>query len=203
MNRKVLTFFVGLALVAMIVPSVIGFFSDISGGIGGGTAPGVTPSSGVVTPTPPTTEAVRVSQRDKNNPSSAVPEQPFLHEGELSFVGKNGKEIQKVEMEVADDDLQREQGLMFRRKMLPSRAMLFLFDQEEKQAFWMRNTYIPLDIIYVNSTKTIVSIQKNAAILNDNPLPSNAPANMVVEVVGGFCDKNGVKVGDKIDFKRD
>ena len=125
----------------------------------------------------------------------------FMKEGTLQFVNTNNDVIKKIDIEVADDDYQRMQGLMFRREMKESQGMLFLMEQLKPQSFWMRNTYISLDIIYVNDKKQIVSIQKNTTPLSDAPLPSGKPALYVVEVVSGFCDKYGVGVGDIIDFE--
>ena len=83
-----------------------------------------------------------------------------------------------------------------------SQAMLFIFDVEEPQAFWMKNTIIPLDIIYVNSNKEIVSIAANTEPYSEKSLPSGRPAIYVVEVNGGFCDQYGIAAGSKISFTR-
>jgi hypothetical protein len=197
-RSKVLIFFVVVALVAMLGTSIITCVNDVKDL--GNTNSVVNPISVPAAPSvPPQSDPYQVEK--PNDPDSKHPEVPFVSEGELSFVGADGKTRQKIEIEIADDDRQREQGLMWRRNMAESRGMVFIFPQESEQRFWMRNTYIPLDIIYVNSKMEIVSIQKNCKTLNDGGLPSNAPAQYVVEVIGGFCDKHNIKAGTKILFK--
>ena len=127
-------------------------------------------------------------------------EPPFLDEGDLKFIDKNGKEIAKIDIEIVDKDAERNQGLMYRTRMGEFQGMLFLFEKAAPQAFWMHNTYISLDIIYVNEKKEVVSIQKNAAVQSDQSLPSLKPAQYVVEVNAGFSDRYGIVEGTKIEF---
>jgi uncharacterized membrane protein (UPF0127 family) len=122
-------------------------------------------------------------------------------EGELNFIGKDGKIIKKIDIELAKDDAKRGQGLMYRQTMGEMQGMLFIFDKSEPQSFWMKNTFISLDILYVNEQKEIVSIAKMAQPKSEAPIPSNFPAIYVVEVNGGFCDRYQVKVGDKIEWR--
>ncbi|NMB80533.1 MAG: DUF192 domain-containing protein [Ignavibacteria bacterium] len=126
----------------------------------------------------------------------------FQKEGELVFTNHNGDTISKIDIEIADDDQQRELGLMMRRSMNEDNGMLFLFPYETIQAFWMKNTIIPLDILYVNSQNEIVKIYKNTEPYSEKSLPSEKPAIYVVEVNGGYTDKYGIKEGDKIIWKR-
>lgn len=130
-----------------------------------------------------------------------IPEPQFKKEGELEFVGKNNKElIRKIDIEIAENDDERMQGLMYRRSMDDLKGMLFVFQREEPQSFWMKNTVIPLDIIYVNSKMEIVKIFKNTVPFSEKSLPSEKPATYVVEVTGGYTDKYGIKEGDLISF---
>lgn len=126
----------------------------------------------------------------------------FVKEGDLSFTNPKGDSIAQIEIEIADDDQQRQTGLMFRNKMGEYQGMLFIFDSEAPQAFWMHNTVLQLDIIYVNSKMEIVHIAKNAKPYDDKSLPSVKPAQYVVEVNAGYCDKIGIKEGDKIVWRR-
>ena len=123
----------------------------------------------------------------------------FVKEGEVRFL-KNGKVLKKIDVEIAENDAERQKGLMFRSYMPDSVGMLFVFERPEPQGFWMRNTQISLDIIYVNEEKRIVSIQKNAVPYSEQNLPSFGNAQYVVEVNGGYCDKNGIKAGDLVSF---
>lgn len=159
-------------------------------------------------------DAESSSTRTDSNPagtysasSAAVQQTPakepvFVKEGELSFRNPDGKKvIHRLDIELAETSEERQQGLMYRKSMQDGQGMLFVFETEEPQAFWMRNTYIPLDIIYVNSKFQVVSIQKNCKILNDTPLPSGAAAQYVVEINGGLSDKLGIKTGSVIEWQ--
>ncbi|MEO8209610.1 MAG: DUF192 domain-containing protein [bacterium] len=129
-----------------------------------------------------------------------IKEPQFMKQGELEFIKKDGSIIKKIDIEIADNDDKRSQGLMYRRSMDEGRGMLFLFDKESPQGFWMKNTVIPLDIIYVNAKKEIVKIHKNTTPFSEKDLPSEKPTLYVVEVIGGYTDKYGVKEGDKINY---
>ncbi len=127
----------------------------------------------------------------------------FVKEGELLFTDAQSKFITKIDIEIADDDDQRQTGLMFRNKMEEDQGMLFVFPIEAPQAFWMVNTILPLDIIYVNSKMEIVKIYKNTEPYSEKSLPSIKPALYVVEVNAGYCNKYGIKEGDKIVWRRE
>ncbi|HRI84715.1 MAG TPA: DUF192 domain-containing protein [Ignavibacteria bacterium] len=133
-----------------------------------------------------------------------VPEPQFKKEGELEFISADGKNsvIKKIDIELALDDSERTQGLMYRKSMDDEKGMLFIFDREEMQSFWMKNTIIPLDIMYVNSDFKIVKIFKNTVPFSEISLPSDRPAIYVVEVAGGFSDRYKIKEGDKIKFEK-
>ncbi|MBK8552795.1 MAG: DUF192 domain-containing protein [Ignavibacteria bacterium] len=90
--------------------------------------------------------------------------------------------------------------MMYRRSMDDNKGMLFIFETEEPQSFWMKNTVIPLDIMFVNSKKEIIKIHKNTIPFSEKSLPSEKPATYVVEVRGGFADEYGIKEGDGINF---
>jgi uncharacterized protein len=140
------------------------------------------------------------SKTNENTVVTKAAEPAFVDEGDLMFIDSNGKEIAKIDIEIAEKEAERNQGLMYRTHMDEMKGILFIFEKLEPQAFWMRNTYIPLDIIYVNEKKQVVSIQKNAATMNDQSLPSYKAAQYVVEVNAGFADRFGIKEGTKIQF---
>ena len=125
----------------------------------------------------------------------------FKKQGDLYFLRKKTNDtIRHLDIEFATTDAERETGLMFRRSMEDSQGMLFIFAEEEEQSFWMKNTYISLDIIYINKNREIVSIQKRTRPLSEQSLPSDAGAQYVLEVNGGYSDKYGIRKGDKISF---
>ncbi|MFK8100941.1 MAG: DUF192 domain-containing protein [Saprospiraceae bacterium] len=137
------------------------------------------------------------SQASTKNNASAEP--PFKKEGQLTF-RVDDKIAQQIDIEIVDQPQEIQQGLMYRTKMAENQGMLFIFPQEEPRSFWMRNTFIPLDIIYVNSNKEIVSIQKYTTPKSDKSLPSEADAQYVIEVNAGFCDRYSIGKGTVVEF---
>ena len=112
----------------------------------------------------------------------------------------NGKNLIKINIEIADDNEKRMKGLMFREKLNENEGMLFVFDDEQYQTFWMKNTLIPLDIIFIDKNLKIVDI-KNAVPCKEEPCviyKSEKAAEYVLEVNKNFTIKKGIKVGDNI-----
>lgn len=101
-------------------------------------------------------------------------------------------------VEIADDDAERQRGLMEREPLADDRGMLFEFPDVAERGFWMRNTPSPLDIIYVDPHGRIVSIAKNATPYSEAVIPSNGPASGVLELRAGRADEIGAKPGDRI-----
>jgi uncharacterized membrane protein (UPF0127 family) len=126
----------------------------------------------------------------------------FVKQGELRFFSKKNVLLSTVDIEIASNEAKRMQGLMYRDSMAESQAMLFIFPDEDERSFWMKNTVISLDIIYVNTKNVIVSIQKNAIPYSEDSVPSNGKAKYVVEVNAGFCERHSIRAGDRIDWKR-
>ncbi|TAH18559.1 MAG: DUF192 domain-containing protein [Cytophagales bacterium] len=125
----------------------------------------------------------------------------FKKEGELSFISKtNQQEIKKIQIEIADNEGERQQGLMYRTAMEEGQGMLFIFPNSEPQSFWMKNTLISLDLLFVDENKEIVTIQKYAQPKSESSIPSSKPAKYVVEVNAGFCDRYQIKEGDVVKF---
>jgi len=127
-------------------------------------------------------------------------EYTFKKEGELSFLDSLNNTKAKIDIEIADTEYDRQLGLMKRKSMEENQGMLFIFPDEGEKSFWMRNTFISLDMIFVNSKKEIITIHKNTKTLSNSSYPSSAPAVYVVEVVAGFTDKYNIKEGDKISW---
>jgi uncharacterized membrane protein (UPF0127 family) len=125
----------------------------------------------------------------------------FIKEGELQITDSIGRIIAKFNIELATDAYKRETGLMYRKSMKDENAMLFIFENEKPLYFYMKNTYIPLDIIYINAQKKIVSIAKNAVPLDETTLPSDYPAKFVLEVNAGLTDRFEIKPGLSVDWK--
>ena len=101
-------------------------------------------------------------------------------------------------VEIADDEAERQRGLMERPPLADDRGMLFQFPDVAERGFWMHNTPSPLDIIYLDPRGRIVSIAKNARPNDDTVLPSNGPASGVLELRAGRADEIGAKAGDRV-----
>jgi uncharacterized protein len=134
------------------------------------------------------------------------PSQPtaymFKKQGELRFLTPKQDFIAGIDIELAQDESQRQLGLMYRDTLGESQGMLFLFDNEEVRAFWMKNTVLSLDMIFVNARNEIVTIQKYTTPYSEETYMSTKPAKYVIEVNAGYADKRKLSVGDRIAWTR-
>jgi uncharacterized protein len=114
---------------------------------------------------------------------------------------------QRYQVEVADDDAERARGLMFRDELAAGTGMIFLHDREEPQAYWMKNTKIPLDILYFDNARKLVAQQRDVPPCtagNACPsYPSNAPARYVLELNAGEAEKLKLQNGAELKFSDD
>lgn len=109
----------------------------------------------------------------------------------------------KIVIEIADSPEEHSQGLMFRTSLPEDHGMLFIFEQPSLYAFWMKNTLIPLDMIFINENQQIADIQTAQPCTSD-PCPLYKPSQpvlYVLEVNAGFSERNNIKVGDKVEIK--
>ena len=127
----------------------------------------------------------------------------FVDMGDLTILDESGEELTIIDIELAQSEEQRQRGLMWRRSMDEDQGMLFLMDSLAPQSFWMLNTYIPLDIIYVDENKQIVTIAENTEPENRDPIPSGAPALYVLEVNAGFTRRHRINPGDRLEWTFD
>lgn len=102
------------------------------------------------------------------------------------------------QIEVAATDETREQGLMYRASMPRDHGMLFDFAVTQPVYFWMKNTYIPLDMIFIRADGTVASIARDTTPLSETVVPSGAPVRFVLEVNAGVAAKLGLKAGDHV-----
>jgi len=135
----------------------------------------------------------------KNN-DTEVSYYTFKKEGELTFSDSTGKQLAKIDIEIAEDDYTRQLGLMNRKSMEENQGMLFIFPNEQLQSFWMLNTLFSLDMLFINKENKIVTLHKNTTPLSQQSYPSSKPATYVLEVVSGFTDRHNVKEGDYIHW---
>ncbi len=108
-----------------------------------------------------------------------------------------GRQI-KFDVEMATDEAQRERGLMFRKQLGAYEGMLFDFFQEREVSFWMKNTLIPLDMVFIAADGTVRHVHANAVPLSTDTIPSRYPVRAVLEINGGSARLLGIKPGDKV-----
>jgi uncharacterized membrane protein (UPF0127 family) len=108
------------------------------------------------------------------------------------------KGVQVITVELATDDAERQKGLMFRKELPEGRGMLFDFKRDQDVSMWMRNTLIPLDMLFINADGSIRRIAENTEPLSERTIPSGGPVRGVLEVIGGTARKLGIAAGDKV-----
>ncbi|HSA59719.1 MAG TPA: DUF192 domain-containing protein [bacterium] len=116
-------------------------------------------------------------------------------------IKKTGGETLQVRVEVADTPALRSRGLMFREELPEGTGMLFVFPAVTSGAFWMKNTPIPLDLIFVKAG-AIVALIENAVPFDETPLSPGASYTMALEVPGGYASRHGVRVGDGFEWRK-
>ncbi|MBC7792191.1 MAG: DUF192 domain-containing protein [Clostridia bacterium] len=112
------------------------------------------------------------------------------------FHGDNGDVV--VHVEIADDDRERAHGLMNRKEMAQNHGMVFVFPRESVQSFWMKNTLIPLDMIFVDHSFNVVGVVENAEPLTLTDRTIGVPSMYVIEVNGGFARENAIAAGTHV-----
>jgi uncharacterized membrane protein (UPF0127 family) len=104
----------------------------------------------------------------------------------------------KFEVDLATNDAERSHGLMFRKQLGAYEGMLFDFDREMQVSFWMKNTLIPLDMVFIAGDGTVKHVHANAVPLSTDAIPSRYPVRAVLEINGGSAALLGIKPGDKV-----
>jgi uncharacterized membrane protein (UPF0127 family) len=117
-------------------------------------------------------------------------------EGVVEIASKNG--VHAFTVEIMRTSEERAKGLMFRKELAESHSMLFDFQKDQEVAFWMDNTYVSLDMIFIRGDGTILRIEENTTPLSTRNIPSRGPVRFVLEVVAGTSRKLGIAPGDKV-----
>ena len=114
----------------------------------------------------------------------------------LEIASKTGVHVFAVEL--ADNDIERAKGLMYRKELPEGQGMLFDFHREQEVSFWMQNTYIPLDMVFIRGDGRILRIAENTEPLSTRLIRSGGPVRAVLEVIGGTTRKLGIAPGDRV-----
>jgi hypothetical protein len=121
--------------------------------------------------------------------------------GPMVVLRPEGRPEVRVRVELAGTGQDRAYGLMFREHLDADAGMLFLYENEDIRMFWMRNTLIPLDMIFISGDHQVVGIVENAAPQTDTLRQVDRPSQFVLEVNGGFAATNGITVGTPVEFR--
>lgn len=136
------------------------------------------------------------------SPPTGVVEPTFEQEGTLALLNEQNDTLATIAIELAERPEEIQYGMMYRKSMDPQTGMLFLMGQERPQSFYMKNTFVSLDILYINKAGEIVKIIERAKPLNEQGLRSERPASLVLEVIGGFSEQHGIEEGHRIKWVR-
>lgn len=124
----------------------------------------------------------------------------LTYERNVSFLTTDGDTLSTVEVAIADEDSERNQGLMDVRELPQSKGMLFIFEENQQRSFWMANTPLALDIIFVNENRKIVRIHHNTQPFSEKSFKSVKPAKYVIETNAGYCISHDIKEGMEVRF---
>ena len=128
--------------------------------------------------------------------SAAAQDAPQCRE-DLAILRHDGQ-LSQFSIEIADSAAERAQGLMARPHLASSAGMLFVYPSPREVSFWMHDTLIPLDILYIDATGRVVRIARNATPLDETPIPSGAPVQYVLEINGGLAALLGLGPGSTL-----
>jgi uncharacterized membrane protein (UPF0127 family) len=126
--------------------------------------------------------------------------QTGLRQVPLTIQSRGG--THRFTVEIARTPEQQAQGLMHRQSLAPDRGMLFPYDPPQDASFWMKNTLIPLDIIFIRADGRIARIAANTTPHSLEPVPSGEPVATVLEIRGGLAAELGIAVGDQVSWRR-
>jgi|TARA_A200000159_G_scaffold164419_1_gene193969 uncharacterized membrane protein (UPF0127 family) len=126
----------------------------------------------------------------------------FKNEGNLSILNDENKTLAEFKIEIADSPYERQTGLMYRDSLEEKKGMLFVFENSEMRGFYMKNTLIPLDLIFINEDYEIVHIYSKATPYETASISSQLPAKYVFEINGGLSEQIGIQKGMKIKYNK-
>ena len=132
-------------------------------------------------------------------PLSACQAQEAQHLPNVPLVIHTSQGALMFRAEIARTPEEKQRGLMFRKELASDQSMLFIFEEVRDVSFWMENTLIPLDMLFIDEKGVVTHIHEMAQPLDRTPIPSMSPIKAVLEIYGGESAKQGIKVGDTID----
>jgi hypothetical protein len=130
--------------------------------------------------------------------ATVVPPAPARAAAQATIEIVSSSGVHAFTVELATNDEERSRGLMFRKELPEGHGMLFDFEHDQPVAFWMHNTYISLDMIFIRGDGSILRIAENTQTLSDRLIPSGGPVRAVLEVIAGTARKLGIAPGDRV-----
>jgi len=137
-----------------------------------------------------------------SHPVTTTQDYSFRKDGTLTIYDPDGIEKCRFDIEIADSPAETQKGLMFRETMEDHQAMLFIFNFLDYHSFWMKNTYLPLDMIFIDNNQVIVDVHYNAVPFSEENIIPNRLALFVLEVKAGIVRRNNIEIGDRIEWRR-
>lgn len=126
----------------------------------------------------------------------------FERDGRLTFLTPEGDTLRTIDIEIAESEQDRATGLMGRRGLPANSGMFFIMDDVDTTGFWMKNTPLPLDIMFVGADSQIINIVKRTTPFSEEVIRPTAPKKYVVEVRGGYTDRAGITDSMRITWTR-
>ena len=126
----------------------------------------------------------------------------FQTEGALAFYQPNGDTLTTIDIEIAETDAERRQGLMRRRSITYDRGMLFIFEEVDDSGMWMKNTPLPLDIVFVAPDSQVINIARRTTPFSEKHISPAAPKKFVVEVRAGFANRYNLTDSTRVRWHR-
>ena len=133
-------------------------------------------------------------------PPSLLAERSAAGLEQMTLDIRSSSKVHRFVVEVARSPQEQETGLMNRPTLAPDRGMIFPYDTPQPVAFWMKNTLIPLDMIFIRADGSIAEIAANTVPLSLEPVPSAEPIAAVLEIAGGRSAELGIRAGDRVDW---
>ncbi|PKN80723.1 MAG: hypothetical protein CVU48_00900 [Candidatus Cloacimonetes bacterium HGW-Cloacimonetes-1] len=124
----------------------------------------------------------------------------FTKDGSLTIHDSHGTELGLFDIEIASTVIKRQIGLMYRESMESNQGMLFEFDEIDTHGFWMKNTYLPLDIIFIDADKNIVEIAENTTPFSEETIIPQKPIKYVLELKSGTSKQMNIQAGNKVSW---
>lgn len=149
-----------------------------------------------------TSPELSMTPQPERSMSGVLPQLKFTKHGELTFISAKNTFLATVDIEIADTPEKRSLGMMYRNALGDRQGMLFIFPKEEYQSFWMKNTAVSLDMIFVSARNEIVTIHEKTTPYSPQSYTSTKAAQFVIEVNAGFAQAHGISVGDKVRWQR-